>query len=181
MIRRIPVGEVCELRHLDWHDPLAGARGLWGGAAVTWITAMALLFVAVGPLFGQDQPPYTASCSLRVRVVDPLFRAAPNIPVTVMETVTKRKQQVTTSGDGTADFCDLGVFEVSVVVGRENCAQAVLPRFPIRWRGEHTTTIIFDRNWDPCKLDFPEEAGCPVVVRIRSANGNPIEGVELSG
>jgi hypothetical protein len=118
-----------------------------------------------GVLLGQD------ICSLRVAVVT--FGSTREVKVVVQETNDRRVELITKSG--IAEFCNLGINPVSVVVGDAGCAQVVVHRVPLAFGESRKLTVGYDDSL--CNQETAPVAACSFVIRVVDISGNPIPGV----
>jgi hypothetical protein len=83
----------------------------------------------------------------------------------------------TKAGEGTAQFCDLGIVPVSVKVGDDGtCNQVVVREVPLRWNETVNLAITYEPY--ECAGDaipLPVRS-CSIMLRVLDAHGSPISG-----
>lgn len=113
-------------------------------------------------------------CSLRIRVTDGRGNMPSDIPVLVSES--NGRAEVTTTSEGDARFCGLGISGVTITVGRD-CKQVVVRNIPLVWGLESVVNVIYDSG--PCLIDPLSTAGCQTLLRFVDAAGHPIPRVSF--
>lgn len=113
------------------------------------------------------------TCSLTVMVKDVGGSAVRRAPVEVVEYQTGRVLRARSDDSGKAEFCDLSVLPVRIIVGTPQCLRVEVSAFPIDW-GENSTTVTFDVHANLCQIDLPHPGGCKVAVRAQNSKGEAI-------
>ena len=112
-------------------------------------------------------------CSLNIKVVNPK-----DLDVEAIITVTEKDGRVHRKENkkGGAEFCDLGVRSVTVVVGKGPCHQVTVHDVQLSWG--RTTNLRVTYDPEPCMRDAPRspDPGCEVMLRIIDKERRPIPG-----
>jgi hypothetical protein len=130
-----------------------------------------LLLVCATAAFGQDE------CSLIVKVLSPDGRE-----LEAYVKVEERNGRIVEKEyvPGGLQFCDLGIFPITVTVGRDrSCNQVVVRNVPISWQKPLTLYVTYYP--DPCLVRYPPapEPGCEILFRISDANGEWVQGATV--
>jgi len=115
------------------------------------------------------------SCSLIVQVIDPNNNMVSGVSVMLHEG-NGRVDVSSTSDRGEAQFCDLGIRAVTVIVGSSSCNQVTVSKVPLVWAVTRTVKVSYDRA--ACLLDEPPPIlPCSILLRFADKNGKWIPGV----
>lgn len=109
-------------------------------------------------------------CDLRVYIRDPSGKAI-DAPVKVVDERGMVRAELQ-SRNGIADVCDLGLFEVSVIVGADACGQTEVRRIK---RLEPESIVVTYRNCHAHRVHSP----CVTLLRVKSHDGKPLLGASL--
>jgi hypothetical protein len=113
-------------------------------------------------------------CSLNIKVVNPKdLEVEASITVTEKDGRVHRKE----NKEGGAEFCDLGVRSVTVVVGKGPCHQVTVRDVQLSWG--RTTNLRVTYDPEPCMRDrppSPDPPSCDVMLRIIDKERRAIPG-----
>jgi hypothetical protein len=109
-------------------------------------------------------------CSLAVRVLTP--RGMPVEGVVRVEEKGGRVVEQQSESD-TVLFCDLGIFPVTVTVGRnDSCNQVVVRNVPLTRGRPYTLTVTYDREACLHHPPTPPIPMCEILFRIADSEGD---------
>jgi hypothetical protein len=131
-----------------------------------------LVIIAASNASAQDY------CSLVVSVVKPTGGQVSGVVVGVDESNGRSEAHISEAGE--ARFCDLGVSNVAVSIGRENsCGYVVVRNVPLVFGFTRRIGIIYDDTL--CREDrAPPILPCQVLLRFRDQDANWVPGIRFS-
>jgi hypothetical protein len=131
----------------------------------------------LGDLEVKDEGPQDY-CSLRVRVVAPNGVLFP-VDVTVYERNGRKIEREQTPPDA-AQFCDLGISPVKVVVGTKGCHEITMDEVQNYWREPYTLTVTYDPEHCIHESPPPPKPLCKILFRISDTHGEWIDKASIT-
>ena len=111
--------------------------------------------------------PASEYCAVEVRIRN--SSAEPVDTIVILEPKDGKKS-ATTSANGVARFCDVGLRDFKVVVG-EACGQVTISGLKASPPSTRTVNVVYDR----CASESPPgRTGCLVLLRIATRDGRPL-------
>jgi len=109
-------------------------------------------------------------CDLRIYIRDPSGKPTDTMVRVVDEAGAVRVELQ--SRNGVAEVCDVGLHEVSVIVGGDFCGQTIVRRIK---RLEPESLVVTYHNCHTQRVHSP----CLVLIRVRLPDGSPAAGASL--
>ena len=137
------------------------------------IISVAIMLLAAG--VGDQLHAEKEYCSLTVRVMGP--EGQPLVASVTVRNHAGNRRTDRTSESGMAEFCDLGIKPVDVIVGGDGCGEVTIRDVELVWG----KTIVLPVTYSPCWLrgDGPPMTACLILLRFSDKQGLPISDVTI--